>query len=238
MGARSGGLLVAIEGVDGSGKGTQVAVVRQRAERLGLRVFVQAFPRYEHGVYGELCSRYLRGEFGSVGEVSPYVAALPYAGDRLEAAPLLRAERARCDLVLLDRYVGSNIAHQGAKLPVERLAEFAAWVERLEYEVHGIPRPDGTILLDMPAEVSEAMRERRGRTLGGAPDIHERDTGYLARVAECYRRLAASLPCWSAVTCSEAGAPRPPEAIADEIWRVLLEVGLIQLDPSEKPAPS
>jgi len=84
------GKMVAFEGIDASGKGTQAEFLARAAEARGLRVARFAFPRYSGSFYGELCVRYLAGEFGSVSDQSPYLSALPYAGDRLEAAPQLR----------------------------------------------------------------------------------------------------------------------------------------------------
>lgn len=212
------GVLVAIEGIDGAGKGTQTGLLEQWAERRGLSVARIAFPRYEGSLYGALCTRYLRGEFGSVGDLSPFLVALPYAGDRLEAAPLIRRELARRDLIILDRYVGSNIAHQGAKLPLEALAGFAGWVEQLEYGVHGIPRPAATLLLDMPVESARELMRSRGRALhGGGTDIHESNVEYLLQVAVRYQWLAQNLPGWTAIACTDGSSLREPETIADEL---------------------
>ncbi len=212
------GVLVALEGIDGAGKGTQADLLLDWGRSRGLRVGHLAFPRYQGSLYGALCTRYLRGEFGSVGDLSPFLAALPYAGDRLEALPLLRRELLRCDLVVLDRYVGSNIAHQGAKLPLEALEGFAAWVEALEFGVHGLPRPAVTILLDMPLESAAHLMAARARTLdGGGVDIHESDTGYLGQVGLRYQWLAQNLPGWTLVACTNESGLRPPAEIATDV---------------------
>jgi dTMP kinase len=225
------GKMVAFEGIDASGKGTQAEFLARAAEARGLRVARFAFPRYSGSFYGELCVRYLAGEFGSVSDQSPYLSALPYAGDRLEAAPQLREALGRHDLVVVDRYVGSNAAHQGAKLPRGGFGEFAAWIRRLEYEVHGLPAEDAVVWLDVPLETVEGLMASRREATGRADDIHERDLAYLGEVRDRYAWLADRWPGWYEARCSEGGALRPVENIGEEIARHLTsELGL-PLDP-------
>jgi len=214
------GKLVTLEGIDASGKGTQAALLAEWARGAGLRVTQFAFPRYSGSFYGELVGRYLRGEFGEVGAQSPYLSALPYAGDRLEAAPALRDALHVKDLVVVDRYVGSNAAHQGAKLPFGALPQFADWIHRLEFEVHGIPQEDLVILLDLPVETAVGLRRGRSAAAASDPDaadIHERDTEYLSAVRVCYQWLAGNLGNWRVVHCAPGGALRPSEEIAADV---------------------
>jgi len=214
------GKLVAFEGIDASGKGTQAAMLASWARGMGLRVAELAFPRYAGSFYGELVGRYLRGEFGDVRAQSPYLSALPYAGDRLEAIPAMRDALDASDLVVVDRYVGSNAAHQGAKLPLSALPEFADWVHHLEFEVHRIPREDLVILLDMPVETAVALRRGRSAAVAADPDaadIHERDVEYLSAVRVRYRWLAGQLQNWRVVACAPRGELRSPGDIAGDI---------------------
>lgn len=217
------GKLVALEGIDGAGKGTQAAALALRARSAGLAVETIAFPRYTGGLYGDLCARYLAGEFGSVGGQSPYLIALLYAGDRLEFTPALRDALARNDLVIADRYVASNIAHQGAKLPLSELAGFAEWVGELEYRVHRIPREDLVLLLDMPVKVALSLMDARTeRPHLPARDIHETDAEYLTEVALRYQWLAANMPNWVSVSCSDDGRhARSPQAVTSDLARVV-----------------
>jgi len=217
------GRLIALEGIDASGKATQTALLAQRAEAAGLRVRTISFPRYGEGFFAEMVERYLRGEFARrAGDVSPYLAALPYACDRWQAAPVLREWLSEGHVVVCNRYVAANLAHQGSKLasPAER-REFFGWDLRLEHEVFGLPRPDLQVLLEVPTDVAVALRRERdvreGRQEGH--DIHEADLAYLQATAEAYRQVAAETPgLWAVVQCAGGGRMLPPERINEALW--------------------
>jgi len=215
--------LVAICGIDGSGKATQTDLLARRAEADGLAVESLSFPRYGDGFFGELIERYLRGEFAPrAGDVSPYLASLPYACDRWEAAPRIRAWLDEGRLVLCNRYVPANVAHQGAKMTSEQdWRAFADWVDRLEYGVFGLPRPDLHLLLDVPAAIAARLCRHRRRADTGADqrDIHEDDMAHLEATAAIYRRLAQEgAGRWLTVQCLEGDRLLPPDRIADRAW--------------------
>jgi len=217
------GRLIAICGIDGSGKNTQTGLLADRAAAEGWTVRQVSFPRYGESFFGDLISRYLRGEFAQkAGDVSPYLAALPYACDRWEASAQLGAWLQEGCLVLCNRYVPANMAHQGAKLQDEQARqEFLQWVDRLEYGTFGLPRPRLHLLLDVPTEVSAGLLRERDAREGkqAGHDIHERDRAYLDATARVYRQLAQSEPCvWRIVPCVEHGALLPPSRIADRVW--------------------
>ncbi len=217
------GKLIALEGIDASGKATQTALLRERVEAAGLSVRTVSFPRYGEGFFAELIERYLRGEFARrAGDVSPFLAALPYACDRWQAAPMLREWLGEGHVVLCNRYVAANLAHQGSKLAdaAERLA-FYDWDLRLEHEVLALPRPDLQVLLEAPTDVAVALRRERdareGRAEGG--DIHEADAAYLRATAGAYREVADRTPGpWAIVQCAEGGRMLPPDRISDAVW--------------------
>src|ERR1700720_3262175 len=117
------GKLIALEGIDGSGKRTQLDLLAQALDARGVATLRISFPRYESS-FGKLVARYLNGEFGSLETVDPHLSALLYAGDRLEAKAEIQAELAAGKIVLADRYVGSNLAHQSGRLPPEQREEF------------------------------------------------------------------------------------------------------------------
>ena len=125
-------------------------------------------------------------------------------------------------LVICNRYVPANLAHQGSKLPTDaRRREFFDWDCRLEYEVFGLPQPDLQVLLDMPPEVAVRLVAGRNASTGRTPgqDIHEADAAYLAATAAAYRQIAAERRGrWAVVGCTEAGSLLPPEAIAESVW--------------------
>src|SRR5580704_15426600 len=108
--------LIAIEGIDGSGKGTQSRILVERLRQSGRKVELISFPRYEETFFGRLIGSFLNGQFGTLDQVHPVLVSLLFAGDRFESRPKLEKALATCDVVVLDRYVASNVAHQGAKI--------------------------------------------------------------------------------------------------------------------------
>src|SRR5271169_3521244 len=116
------GKLIAIEGIDGSGKRTQLDLLSSELDSRGLNTFRISFPRYE-SFYGKLVGRYLNGEFGALDAVDPHLSSLLYAGDRLEAKPEIEGALSAGKIVLADRYVGSNLAHQSERVPAEKREE-------------------------------------------------------------------------------------------------------------------
>lgn len=227
------GRLIAICGIDGSGKSVQADMLARRATEAGLRAEVICFPRYGEGFFGELVARYLRGEFAQdPSAVSPYLAALPFACDRWQAAPTLRAWLDEGAVVICNRYVPANLAHQGAKIadPVER-RRFTQWVEELEYNVFGLPKPELHLWLDMPVEVAVELIGRKSPRgyLQRRADIHENSRQHLAATREAYGELARDGADWLTVSCARAGRPLPPEEIARKLWQAVSRV--LQREP-------
>jgi dTMP kinase len=212
-------MLVAIEGIDGSGKGTQAKLLLQRLVELGRPARLFSFPQYEHSFFGQEIGRYLNGHFGELNAVHPSLAALLYAGDRFEARDALGRLLGEGSVVVCDRYVGSNQAHQAAKLPPEERPAFFDWIEKLEYGVFGLPRPDLVIFLDLPPVIAtELVHRKEARSYTDqAADIHEADWDYMRRVYGTYQQLAASHG-WTRIPCVENGELRSAEAIRDAMW--------------------
>ena len=215
-------LLVVIEGIDGSGKGTQSARLRDRLRARGLRAGLLSFPRYDATFFGQRIGDFLNGRFGQLNEVDPFLASLLYAGDRLESKAELTRLLATNDVLVLDRYVPSNIAHQAGKRTGEQRRELADWIEKIEYDLFGLPRPDLVVLLDIPTKDSQeliAKKEQRSYTTQAA-DIQEADTDYLSRVRSAYRELAAERG-WSIVSVVHQQAIRSMEDITAEIEQLV-----------------
>ena len=150
-------MLVVLEGLDGSGKSTQVKKLKAYLEKICPELEYIHFPRYDAPVYGDLISRFLRGDFGSNESVHPQLVALLFAEDRHGAAPQMKKTLAEGGSVLLDRYVYSNIAYQCAKLsaPEER-ENLREWIFNTEYGDFGLPKPDLNIFLDVPITFVES----------------------------------------------------------------------------------
>ncbi|WP_376795923.1 thymidylate kinase [Thermogemmatispora sp.] len=219
-------MLVAFEGIDGAGKTTQLRLLEERARRQGLRVASLSFPRYTETVFGRCVAAYLRGEFGPLTAVPARSAALLFAGDRLESLELLSHLATESDLLLLDRYVASNLAHQGARLAGREREMFLTWLAHLEYEVFGLPRPTLTLYLRLPPAVASRLLAERAQqqSASGGRDIHEEDASYLARCAEVYEELASSQvdSPWETISCvDEQGRLCPREEIQSRVWSLL-----------------
>src|ERR1700680_1061074 len=135
------GKLIALEGIDGSGKRTQLDLLAYELDARGLATLRISFPRYESS-FGKLVARYLNGEVGSLETVDPHLSALLYAGDRLEAKEEIESALSAGKIVLADRYIGSNLAPQSERIVPERRDEFLAWLRHLEYGLYGLPAED------------------------------------------------------------------------------------------------
>ncbi|MEX2286429.1 MAG: thymidylate kinase [Planctomycetaceae bacterium] len=215
--------LVAIEGIDGSGKGTQATRLHERLDRAGKRAALISFPRYKATLFGKAVGDFLNGRFGTLENVSPFLVALLYAGDRFESRGLLLDSMASNEVVILDRYVPSNLAHQGAKVTSAERARLIEWVSEIEYGIYRLPRADLTFLLDLPVADAQrliAQKQSRQYTPKKA-DIQEADAGYLDNVRGVYRDLAAAEPNWYRVDCLAGSSLRSVDEISDEIWNVL-----------------
>lgn len=216
--------LIAFEGIDGSGKGTQARRLYDRLLESGARAALLSFPRYEATLFGRAIGQFLNGRFGKLDEVNPFLVSLLYAGDRFESRRVLEEVRAAQDVVVLDRYVPSNIAHQCAKLPAAEQQELRNWIQQIEYGIYELPRPDVVLLLDLPVAQAQdliAQKARRSYT-DKAADLQEADSRYLERVRNAYQALAETEPNWRVVDClsSNAGV-RGIDEIADEIWDIV-----------------
>ena len=217
------GVLLAIEGIDGSGKGTQAARLAEAARAGGHTVASFSFPTYDGNPFSRAVAGYLNGEFGKADDVHPELAAMLYAGDRFHARPQLVAAIAEHDLVVCDRYVGSNAAHQGAKLDGEARAELLAWLEEVEYGEFALPRPDLVVLLDAPVALARQLVGRKAArnytTLEA--DIHEADTEHSSATRDLYLELAARNNWLVLSTEGDGGEPREVGDVGDEIWQAV-----------------
>lgn len=221
-------MLVVLEGLDGAGKSTQVKKLRKYLEELSGDLEYIHFPRYDAPVYGNLISRFLRGDFGSNEAVHPQLVALLFAEDRHGAAPAIKERLANGGNVLLDRYVYSNIAYQCAKLSdAEEAERLRDWIFNTEYGDFSLPKPDLNIFLDVPIGFVESkLNSQRGGAdrdyLEGAQDIHEADIEFQKRVRDIYRTQCGLDPKFIRIDCSdEYGEMLSPGAIFAKVKAVV-----------------
>jgi dTMP kinase len=215
---------IAIEGLDGAGKSTQVALLQQHLQRLGVRCRYLHFPQITSEIWGELIAKFLRGDLGKINGVNPYLVALIYAEDRRTAAAEIRRWIGEDYFVIVDRYVYSNVAFQCAKLPAgEERNKLREWIWTLEYRYFEIPRPQRSLFLDVPfAFTQEKLSgDRRGndrRYLNGKEDIHEADLNFQQVVRSVYLAQEAIDPDFCVIRCySEQGEMLKPSCTFDKI---------------------
>lgn len=219
-------MFIVLEGLDGAGKSTQIAKLRAMFDEMGVASEYLHFPRFDAPVYGDLIARFLRGDLGTVEGVNPYLVALLYAGDRADAARQIRAWQGDGKVVIVDRYVYSNIGYQCAKIADrEARKTLREWILHTEYEEFNIPRPDLSLFLDVPFAFTERKltetREGDDRNyLQGGKDIHEASLDLQRRVREVYLEAAEAYDDLRVVDCStKEGAMASPEEIYRRIMR-------------------
>ncbi|MBR0285816.1 MAG: dTMP kinase [Bacteroidales bacterium] len=217
-------MLIVLEGLDGAGKSTQVRLLKEYLiQRCGSLEYIH-FPRYEAPVYGDLISRFLRGEFGSNEAVHPQLVALLFAEDRHGAVPVMRQALEEGKTVLLDRYVYSNIAYQCAKLQdLQERRKLRDWIFNTEYGSFELPEPDLNLFLDVPIGFVEQSlhNQRQGQDrnyLSGAQDIHEASIAFQQAVRDMYVAETARDPKFRRIDCSgPQGEMLPPDAIFEKV---------------------
>ena len=212
-----------LDGNDGSGKATQAALLVARLEREGVPAEKFDFPAYDRNFFGAFLGECLAGKHGDFLNLDPKIASSLYALDRLESSSRIRDALSSGKAVVADRFASSNQIHQGGKIADEKEREgFLSWLDRMEHEVLGIPRPDAVIYLRVPVSVSlELLTQKRavknGALAEGQKDMVEEDRAYLERSSVTAEWLLATQPNWHAVDCMEGGALRSREDIGEEV---------------------
>jgi len=213
------GKFIVIEGIDGSGKRTQLELLARALADRGHDVSPVSFPNYG-GFFGKLVAQFLNGEFGSLDSVDPHFSALLYAEDRWESKPALEAALDSGKTLVSDRYIASNLAHQGSRVAPAKRDEFLSWLRQLEYEVYGLPAEDLVIYLRVPvAQAHRLIASKNARDYTDKThDIQEADLAHLEGASRVYDQLAQQ-PNWVRIECVEAGsgALRSPQAIHQEV---------------------
>lgn len=218
-------MLIVIEGLDGSGKGTQAELLAEKINGQGKRVEKVSFPDYP-SQSSALIKMYLAGEFGKhPDDVNAYAASSFYAVDRYASYKKNWEEIYKTGIVIADRYTTSNAIHQCSKLPQNQWDEFLSWLFDYEYQKLNIPQPDIVIYLRVDPEVSQRLLEKRYDGNMEKKDIHEKDQEYLLRCQKAADYCSKSLG-WETIECTENGAMRSIEMIADDIKHTLQKIGI------------
>lgn len=225
------GKLIVIDGADGSGKATQAELLLMRLKREGHKVKTLDFPQYEKNFFGELIGRCLAGEYGDFIAVDPHIASVLYAADRFESKPIIEKWLSKGYIVVLDRYVSANQIHQGGKIADDKKRrEFLSWLDEMEFEIFGLPRPDGIIYLDVPIDVSDKLLKqgKKGlsinRAMKGKKDLAESNWKHLEDSRISALKIVKRGNHWHRIACAPKGEMLSREVIAERIWKKVKEI--------------
>lgn len=215
------GRLIVLEGIDGSGKETQSALLAKALGDAGQSVRQISFPDYENES-SVLVRLYLSGELGQKpGDVNAFAASSFYAADRyISYHTQWRQDYLNGTVMVADRYTTSNAVHQMPKLGEDDWNDFLFWLMDYEYTKLALPRPDIVVYLDMEPAATRKLIDRRAGEDGRRPDIHESNTAYLRQCRDA-ARYAARFYGWKVVPCSSKGEPRPISDIAQDLLAVV-----------------
>lgn len=221
------GILIAIDGVDASGKQTQTEILKKRLEAEGKEVKLVSFPAYDKPS-STLVKMYLDGAFGDKpSDVNAYATSTLFAADRFAT---YRTDWGKAyetgTVIIADRYVSSNLIHQASKIENEHDKDkFLEWLDDLEHGVYELPRPDVTIFLDMPPEYgAKLMRDRANKANGESKkDIHESDFSYLEKSYKNAVYVAERFG-WKKILCVKDEQIRSVEEIGEDIYSVVKEL--------------
>ncbi len=209
--ARKGKLIV-IDGTDGSGKATQVALLAKRLKNEGKTIKIVDFPEYYKNFFGAFIGHCLSEQYYNFLNVHPKIASVLYAADRWETKEEIEEWLKKGYIVIANRYVSANQIHQGGKIKnVKKRNNFIKWLDKMEYDVFGIPRPSITLYLDLPTEiVFKLLRKRDSSKMKRAylkkkKDVHEADVNFLINSRKSALKLVKEIPNFIKIECSEKG---------------------------------
>ncbi len=214
--------LIAVDGGANIGKATQADMLMHRLMNEGYQVGKMDFPRYSQNTIGHLINEFIDSDSPSLATLPPKIFAILFAADRYESKKQIDEWIAEGRVIIFDRYVSATMLHQGSKIAdIDQREEFLRWVEHVEYEVFGMPRPDLTVYLDVPPNESEKL-------LGyveelGVKVVNDESKAKVdqAKVSDCAKYLAAMNQNWVTVACLENGELRNRDDIHEEVYQAV-----------------
>ena len=216
------GIFIVIEGSDGSGKGTQFALISERLRAQGHNIATYDFPQYDQPS-SYFVREYLNGNYGSANELGAYTPSLFFALDRYQASHSIKADLAAGKIVLSNRFIGANMAHQGQKIGdnKERSAYYD-WLYNLEFNILGIPQPDLNVVLLVPAPIAQKLVDQKAQRsyTNKKRDIHEADLNHLTRAVAAYQSLCQQFPsAFQPIEGTKNGELLPIPEVTEQIWQ-------------------
>ena len=229
------GRFIVIDGTDGSGKATQTQLLIDELKVNGYLVEMADFPQYGQKSAG-MVEDYLNGKYG---QVNPQAASIFYAVDRFDASFKIREWLEAGKIVVANRYVTANAGHQGGKIAddIER-AKFFRWLNNLEYDIFGIPKPDLNIILHVPAEIAQSLVDRKSEEVrkyagGKKRDLHEADLQHLKNAEKVFLEIAKLFPNTKLIECTQNGELLKPEVVHNKVWELVRRIALKDFKPKE-----
>ena len=219
------GKLIVIDGTDGSGKATQVALLTKRLKKEGYTVKNVDFPEYYKNFFGKFIGHCLSEQYYNFVKVHPKIASVLYAADRFESKGDVEAWLKKGYIVIANRYVSANQIHQGGKIKNAKKREaFIKWLDEMEYKVFKIPRPDVVFYLSLPVPmVLKLIKERNKNSsrayLGNKKDVHEKDVEFLKNSVKSALWLAKTQKYYKKIDCAVKNTIRSREDIHEEVYR-------------------
>lgn len=224
------GKLIVIDGTDGSGKATQVKLLYDRLAKEKIKVKHLDFPRYEDNFFGKLIGECLSGKYGDFISVPPKIASVIYAADRWESSNQIKKWLDTGHIVILDRYVSSNQIHQGAKILNNKdRKDFLGWLNKMEFEVFGIPKPDAIIFLEVPIKITQQLLKDKSlsnkkKYLEGKGDLAENNPKHLNDARKSALKLIKELNNFIKISCANGTKMRERESIHEDIYKEVITI--------------
>ncbi|MDZ7798533.1 MAG: dTMP kinase [Patescibacteria group bacterium] len=214
------GKLIIVDGIDGSGKSTQIKKLLEHLQKIKKRIYLTDFPQYEKSFFGKMIRRYLKGDFGQTNNTDPHLISLLYALDRFEAKKEIKKHLEEGKIVISDRYSPANKIHQAIKIKNKADKEkFYKWLNKMEFQILDIPKPDLIIFLDTPPKITKRLMISRGKR-----DMHETDDEHQKQAYKQCINLTNKFRNWKKIKCVEKGKLMPPEVIHQNVWQEIKKI--------------
>lgn len=224
------GKLIVIDGTDGSGKATQVALLEKRLKKEGYTVKLVDFPEYYKNFFGKFIGHCLSEQYYNFVGVHPKIASVLYAADRFESKAQIEEWLGKGYVVLANRYVSANQIHQGGKIANAKKREaYLEWLDEMEYKVFKIPRPDIVLYLSVPLEVSIKLTKERNKTsqrnyLGNKKDVHEVDLNFQKNSRKSALWLSETLKNFIKIDCAPKKEILSREEIHEKVFEYVRKI--------------
>lgn len=225
------GKFIVIDGTDGSGKATQVALLAERLKKDGYKVKVADFPEYENNFFGKFIGHCLTEQYYNFIGTHPKIVSVLYAADRWESKEKIEKWLKEGNIVISNRYVSANQIHQGGKIanPKKR-ADFIKWLDEMEYNTFKIPKPDITLYLSLPIDIVLALIAKRESSqmkrkyLKKHKDVHENDVNFLINSRKSAMWLVDKIPNFYKIDCAKKKEILSREEIHNMVYKEVKKI--------------